>query len=110
VKDDQLYLVHMAERCERVARYIATGREAFLGSEQAQDAVIRNLEVIGEAAKHVSGPTRELLPGLDWRRIAGMRDVLIHNYIGVDLTEVWNVAANDVPKLRKRLKRFLARS
>ena len=54
MKDDRLYLLHMFERCERIARFIAPGRSAFMASEQLQDAVIRNIEVIGEAAKRVS--------------------------------------------------------
>jgi uncharacterized protein with HEPN domain len=58
VKDDRLYLHHMAERCHRITRFIAPGREAFITSDQLQDAVIRNVEVIGEAAKRVSTDAR----------------------------------------------------
>ncbi len=108
MKDDRMYLEHMLERAERVARYISDGREALIASEQTQDAVIRNLEVIGEAAKHVSKSTRDRIPALDWRRIAGMRDILIHNYMGVDLGEVWNAASRDVPAMAEALRRFLA--
>lgn len=80
----------MLERCHRIMRFIGPGREAFLESEEMQDAVIRNVEAIGEAAKRVSTETRGDLASLDWRAICGMRDVLIHDYIGVDLDEVWN--------------------
>jgi uncharacterized protein with HEPN domain len=73
-----------------------------------QDAVIRNIEVIGEAAKRVSGETRGRLPQLDWKRICGMRDVLIHDYIGVDLEGVWNVAASRIPELEEALDEFLS--
>jgi len=68
-----------------------------MASEELQDAVIRNLEVIGEAAKRVSAETRSRLTNLDWKAICGMRDVLIHDYIGVDLDEVWNVASMRIP-------------
>lgn len=85
MKDDRLYLHHMLERCRRISRYIGPGREAFQASEELQDAVIRNVEVIGEAAKRVSADARGCLPSLDWKAIGGMRDVLIHDYIGVDL-------------------------
>jgi uncharacterized protein with HEPN domain len=63
--------------------------------------------VIGEAAKRVSPAGRAGLPSLDWKAICGMRDVLIHDYIGVDLDEVWNVAAFRIPELRDVLEQFL---
>ena len=107
MKDDRLYLHHMPERCQRIARFIRSGREAFLASEELQDAVICSVEVIGEAAKRVSAETRGHLNQLDWRAIRGMRDVLIHDYIGVDLDEVWNVASSRIPELGAALERFL---
>jgi uncharacterized protein with HEPN domain len=108
VKDDRLYLHHMLERCQRITRFVAPGRETFMASEELQDAVIRNVEVIGEAAKRVSAEVRASLPSLDWKAICGMRDVLIHDYIGVDLDEVWNVASCKIPELQGMLDQFLA--
>ena len=108
MKDDRLYLLHMLERCHRIARFIAPGRETFMASEELQDAVIRNVEVIGEAAKRVSAEARSRLASLDWKAICGMRDVLIHDYIGVDLDEVWNVACSRIPELQAVLEQFLA--
>src|SRR5580658_9064658 len=82
--------------------------ETFMASEQLQDAVIRNVEVIGEAAKRVSADARHRLASLDWKAICGMRDVLIHDYIGVDLDEVWNVASSRIPELQAVLDQYLA--
>ena len=108
MKDDRLYLHHMLERCHRINRFIQPGRAAFMASDEMQDAVIRNVEVIGEAAKRVSVEARSRLSSLDWRAICGMRDVLIHDYIGVDLDEVWNVASTRIPELQSVLEQFLA--
>ena len=97
----------MLERCRRISRFIHPGKDSFIAAEELQDAVIRNIEVIGEAAKRVSPGTRSQLAELDWKRICGMRDVLIHDYIGVDLEEVWSVASTRVPELEMVLARFL---
>ncbi|MGA2741698.1 MAG: HepT-like ribonuclease domain-containing protein [Bryobacteraceae bacterium] len=81
MKDDRLYLHHMLERCRRISRFIRTGRASFMAAEELQDAVIRNIEVIGEAAKRVSPGTREQLirPGLEEDlRDAGRSDPRLH--------------------------------
>jgi uncharacterized protein with HEPN domain len=107
VKDDRFYLIHILERIQRIESYTTGGREAFLASSMIQDAVIRNFEIIGEAAKQVSESFRSFHPGLPWRRLAGFRDVLIHNYPGVDLEEVWNIITGHLPVLREGLKAAL---
>jgi len=97
VKDDCLYLIHIMERIRRIEEYTGEGREAFLSSPLYQDAVCRNLEVIGEAAKHISDRLKDAHPEVPWRQITGLRDLLIHRYMGVDLEEVWNIVAVDLP-------------
>ena len=74
----------------------------------AQDAVARNFEIIGEATKRLSDKTKIARPDLPWRDIAGFRDVLIHNYMGVDLDEVWNAVENDLPALQRVVTELLA--
>jgi uncharacterized protein with HEPN domain len=68
-----------------------------------QDAVIRNFEIIGEAAQKVSEPLKANHPKVPWRQIAGLHDVLIHDYTGVDLNEVWNIVTNDLNQLEASL-------
>ena len=82
-------------------------REDFLRDELVQDAVLRNFEVIGEAAKRLDDTYRADHPQIPWRAIAGLRDVLIHHYEGVNLEQVWNIVEKDLPGLKKSIKRLL---
>ena len=107
MKDDKLYVIHMLERIERIQSYTRDGREAFLQSEMVQDAVTRNFEVIGEAAKRVSSELREAHAGVPWQRIAGFRDVLIHGYMGIDLNGVWRIVEHELPGLKRELRQIL---
>ena len=107
IKDPRVYLVQMLERAERIARYIEDGEAAFNRDEKTQDAVIRNFEIIGEAAKRVPDGFRTLHPEIPWRVMAGFRDVLIHGYEGVDLARVWLAAARDLPTACAAIARIL---
>ena len=95
------------ECADRIELYTQLGRDAFLADPKTQDAVIRNFEIIGEAAKRVSAATQILEPGIPWERIAGFRDVLIHRYKDVDLELVWRRVEEDLPHLQENLKRLL---
>ena len=85
----------MRDAIDRALKYTEPGREAFLADPMTQDAVIRNLEIIGEAAKRVPEASRARAPHLPWREMAGMRDKLVHDYFGVDLELVWDVVAQE---------------
>lgn len=82
--------------------YTRDGQGAFLADSKTQDAVIRNLEIIGEAVKNISGDLKSVYPDIPWQRIAGMRDRMIHEYFGVNLQIVWERVEQDVPELSKR--------
>jgi uncharacterized protein with HEPN domain len=80
----------------------------FIGSPMAQDAVVRNFEVIGEAVKRIPESMKEERPDIPWRRIAGLRDVLIHQYMRVDLEAVWAIVRDDLPEFKQAVAEILA--
>ena len=93
-----------------ICSYVAgVDESAFRGDTLRQDAVIRRIEIIGEATLHLSDDTRQAIPQLPYRRMRGMRNVIAHDYAGVNLEIVWEVATIHVPELRSILEQFFAR-
>jgi uncharacterized protein with HEPN domain len=107
---DVVYLRHIRDAAEKIESYASVGRDLFLSVSHWQDATIRQLEIIGEATKRLSEVTRARNADIPWRRIAGLRDVLIHEYMGVDLDAVWEITQKEVPVLRRRVESILSDS
>jgi uncharacterized protein with HEPN domain len=105
---DYVYLQHILDATAKIEAYSTVGYERFGIESHWQDAVIRQLEIIGEATKHLSEEFRSAHPDIPWRRIAGLRDVLIHDYMGVDLSAVWEITQSQIPELRLQVSAILA--
>jgi uncharacterized protein with HEPN domain len=107
VNRDEVYLRHILDAIQKIERYVDVGHDQFVTESMRHDAVIRQVEIIGEAAKRLSSQVLGRSPEIPWRQVAGMRDVLIHNYMGVDLERIWNVLQHDLPPLRKAVQELL---
>jgi uncharacterized protein with HEPN domain len=107
VKIDLPYLAHIADSITAIETYVAGGREIFMRQRMIQDAVIRNFEIIGEAAGKLSPATRGSME-TTWRKVTAFRNRLIHGYWSVDLLLVWNVIENDLAPLKAEVDRLIA--
>lgn len=104
IKDAKVFIEHILECIELVENYTRDKKEdEFFGSVQLQDSVIRRIEIIGEAVKNIPGQIKEKYLEIPWKRIAGMRDILIHEYFGIDLELTWEVVKKDMPDFKKEI-------
>ncbi|OQA81992.1 MAG: hypothetical protein BWY31_03490 [Lentisphaerae bacterium ADurb.Bin242] len=96
--DNGVFLLHIADSFEKIAQYLGgMDKESFFKNSLTQDAVVRNYEIIGEAARNITDDFRALHPEIDWRGMAGLRNILIHQYFGIDLNNVWNISKVHAP-------------
>ncbi|MEA2046305.1 MAG: DUF86 domain-containing protein [Euryarchaeota archaeon] len=108
MKDDTVYLNHILDAIDLIDEYLReVGYDEFMNNRMFQDAVIREIEIIGEATKNLSLVVRNEYPNIPWKKIAGMRDKLIHGYFGVDPDAVWETARKDIPMLREKIARII---
>ena len=105
---DKDFIGDIKEAIEMISLYAKglTYRK-FLEDRKAQDAVVRNFEVIGEASKNITASFKAKYPDVPWKKVAGLRDKLIHFYFGIDYKIVWSIAKKELPKLRKQVKEIL---
>lgn len=108
MKGDRAYLRHVLDAIDKIDSYASVGRDVFMSTSHWQDAIMRQLEIIGEATKRLSKDLRSRHTEVPWRRMAGLRDVLIHDYFGVDLPAVWEITQKDLPKLKVSIEKILA--
>ena len=107
---DPAYLADIVGACREIAKFIGEcSRAEFLSNDMMMSAVVRQLEIVGEATKRLSKAFRDAHPQIPWRRMAGLRDVLIHLYDEVDLDLVWEIAAAEIPAIRETLECLLPR-
>lgn len=103
-KDKSIYVRHIYDCVARIKEYVQDGKEVFLMDRKTQDAVIRNLEVIGQAVKDIGVEELSAIqPGVPWLQVAGARNILAHHYLGVDLKLVWSIIERDLPVLEEKI-------
>ena len=100
---DLVYLTHMIECINRVFEYCEGGESSFRQSHLIQDAVIRNLQTMAESSQRLSESTKAIASDVPWRAISGFRNIIVHDYLGVDLDMVWQVVSSDLPLLQAAL-------
>jgi len=111
IKDKQVYLEDIIESSNRISEYIkGKSREDFEDDFELQDAVVRRLEIIGEAIKHLPQEFRDQHPDIAWRKATGMRDILIHNYDDIEFDQVWLTITEVLPAFKEQIKDLLESS
>jgi len=107
-KNYKVYLQDIKQAIAKIEKYTKNLTfTQFKNNELVIDGVVRNLEIIGEAAKKLPDNVKEKTPDVEWKKIAGLRDILIHEYFGVDLEIIWDIIKNKLPQLKQRINQTL---
>jgi len=107
MKDDSVYLHYIIECIRRIEENVKEGRERFMASHTFQDAVIRNLQTMAESTQRISDDLKQVHPEIEWYRIAAFRNVLVHDYLGLDIERIWEITQRDVPELKQAILAIL---
>lgn len=107
MKDDRVYIEHIIDCIDRINEYTQNDQFVFMNSPMVQDAVIRNLQTLSESTQKLSDKLKAEHPEINWKAISGFRNILVHNYLGLDLPQIWVVIENRLPQLRGDLEKLL---
>lgn len=108
MKDDKFYLIQIAEDITRLEKFTEDGRHAFMNAELIQQAVLRTLQTLGESIKRLSDHLKSSYPEVAWKGIVALGNVLVHDYLEIDLDEVWDIVALDITVLKVQVQEMLA--
>ncbi len=103
MKDDRLYLVHILDCIDHILHFTSDGKNSFLADRKTQDAVLRNLHTLSESIQRISTETKLKHPEVPWREISAFRNVVVHDYLGVDLERIWDIVQRDLQVLKGRI-------
>ena len=104
---DSLYLIHIRECLARVTEYTPGGRNDFMEDTKTQDAVLRNLQTMGESTQRLSDSLKAGYPQVDWQELSAFRNILVHNYMGMDLEQVWQIITDDLPAFKQQIEAMI---
>ncbi len=107
MKDEKILLEFILEAIDRILRFTEEGETTFYQDVKTQDAVLRNFQTIGQASDDISDETQLAHPEIEWGDIIGFRNVIVHDYLGLDLPTVWSIIAEELPPLREKIKRLV---
>ncbi len=107
MKDDRVYLKHILECIGAIGQYTAAGRDRFLFDRMTQKATLRELQELSESVQRLSGDIKARRPEIPWREIGGFRNVIVHDYLGLNVFRVWDIVDSDLPKLRESVDSLL---
>ena len=108
MKEDAVYLNHILDCIANIEEDSAQGYEHFMASRTHRDAVLRNLQVMAESTQHLSDELKATQPEIEWREIATFRNILVHDYLGIDLETVWEITQRDIPRLKQAIITMLS--
>ena len=104
MKDDRIYIDHILECMEWIARYTAEGRDAFFSDRKTQSATLRELQTLAESTQRLSDELKKAHPKIPWESISGFRNVLVHDYLGIKPERIWEIIERDLPAFRAALE------